>query len=218
MVDKGCMALRLQTPRRPVRRSTPYAANAFPASAFAPRAVPANEYPSPAYSTPYPTPGYPMDAYAQGGAHVQHYGANAYTAQAFSTNSYAPRPMPAPAYAPSGYAGNGYPTGYGTQGVVAGRNVAMRRGGAAAAPSPGIPAIVWILLAMAGVAIIMLVIAINHNKAQEAANIATLERGLKRQAAAQAHNERMWQQMEEDERREAEYRAARRAERQAQNR
>lgn len=212
------MALRLQTPRRPARRSTPYAANAFPASAFAPRAVPANEYPSQIYSAPYPAPGYPMHPYAQGAAPVKHYAANAYPAQAFTANTYPASPTAPPAYAPSRYACNAFPAGFGTHGVVAGRNVAVRRGGASAAQAPGVPAILWIILAMAGVAIIMLVIAINHNKAQEEANIATLERGLERQAAAQAHNERMWKQMEDDERREAEYRAARRAERQERNR
>lgn len=69
---------------------------------------------------------------------------------------------------------------------------------------------VWVILGMVGVAIIMLIVAINHNKAQEVANMERLERGLERQAAAKAHNERIWQKMEEEERMEAARRDVRR--------
>lgn len=153
------------------RRPTPYATNAFPASAFIRRAVPANEYRS-----------------------------NNYSANAFAANTFSSGAVPVNGYTPNNIAANVYPTGFGTRGVVAGRNVAKRRVGTATSSSPAVPTMVWVILAMSAVVITMLIFAANHNKAQDAANLETLRKSLEEHQAARAHNEKIWQQMAEEER------------------
>lgn len=203
------MALRLQTPRRPMRRPTPYATNAFPASAFAPRAVPVHGYPSNPYSAAaYPAAGYPAPAYAPQAAPV--YPTNAYPAPMYQANPYAQQAPPVNQFSANAFSTASISSGFGTHGVVGGRNIVAKRYGASSSQSAAIPMMVWVILGMVGVAIIMLIVAINHNKAQEVANMERLERGLERQAAAKAHNERIWQKMEEEERMEAARRDVRR--------
>lgn len=80
-----------------------------------------------------------------------------------------------------------------------------------AAKSPGAPTAVWVILAVAVVAGLVIMWAVNHNRTQDAAIQETLRKSAEEHAAAKAHNEKVRLQIEEEKRLEAEQKAAAKA-------